>query len=638
MRHGKYPYIPALVALVASLHATSIAQTLIYGGATKPTVIFGDTTITIINAAANFTRIYVVFPPATGNNNANFKSSVMTQGAIDGVTLQVPWSQIEATAPTQTDCTTSLPPDQCQPDPMASGWFHTYSWTSYDNNTASNPCTGVANTSSQWFCDFPNGSGSGYKQVNFQLFGISSDPNSSTPSYVTTNTSYIAATGSGVTTQDVVNVINSPGCTEAYAGSNTVPIGTQFVGSGSSIQVNWSGNPFIVGDIIWVSGVGNTAGHMFDVTGVQGKVISAANTSSFTYAPASGTATGTVTIGTPGVATVVNNTQSWPIPYENPYSSAWQSFLAAAIYHFNNLNSVSSGTGGIWHLRQTASQIAYIRPGIARGGEALPVCPSSPPMATPSSPFSGYTDAGWEMWYTTVVAAVQAARPQMQIMYSINMADPAHPSPLVPTAEAGFAVGSSGVSGLYNGFGSQGLAQSDTAFLPSSCPQLTGIPNTGNNWGCMFNYYWSGAIKTTAKPTTVPLELQQVDCSNPCTATSATCSQGTVSDTCFHGGPPGQTEDLRTLYPFATSNYASILELYSQDALLAFDPKFCILSGGSCDLSNAGGGDSFGTSLSAATQYGFFQYVGIGKGTSGTSTCAATYNQTPQTGSTGDCS
>lgn len=116
------------------------------------------------------------------------------------------------------------------------------------------------------------------------------------------------------------------------------------------------------------------------------------------------------------------------------------------------------------------------------------------------------------------------------------------------------------------------------------------------------------------------------------------CGQGITSDSCFHGGPPGLTQDLRTLYPFATSNYASILELYSQDALLAFDPKFCVLSGGSCDISTGGGGDSFGTNLSAATQYGFFQYVGIGKGTSGTSTCAATYNQTPQTGSNGDCS
>jgi hypothetical protein len=43
------------------------AQTVIYGGSSLgSTKIFGDPTVTtIINAATTFTRIYVVFPPAT---------------------------------------------------------------------------------------------------------------------------------------------------------------------------------------------------------------------------------------------------------------------------------------------------------------------------------------------------------------------------------------------------------------------------------------------------------------------------------------------------------------------------------------------------------------------------------------------
>src|SRR5260370_23359900 len=110
----------------------------------------------------------------------------------------------------------------------------------------------------------------------------------------------------------------------------------------------------------------------------------------------------------------------------------------------------------------------------------------------------------------------------------------------------------------------------------------------------------------TASPTTVPLELQQIDCSNP-TGYQTTFPN---ANNCFQGSPQGQgkTGNLGTLFPFATSNHGSIIELYSQDALLAFDPNYCKISGTTCSSL----GDLFGSSLSADTQYNFYTHVGQG--------------------------
>lgn len=607
--------------LIFILAHSAVAQTKIYGkSSSTPIDIYGDPTV--LNAATIYTRIYVVFPPeAPGTNNTNFVANVMTQSAIDGVTIEVPWNLIENSLPSQTDCTSSSPPDQCQPDVLATGWFHTYSWSTFDNSGTgvANPCAAVANTSSQWFCDFPNGSDS-FKKVNFELFGIGGGPgNGITPAYVTTDTAYVSATGN--TVQDVVNSANSSTCTGAYAGTNTIPVNSTFASNGANpsiVTVTWHGasSPFVNGDIIWVSGVGSG----FDVTGVLGQQVynvgSSLGNGTFQYT-ANGIATGTVTVTSTSNITVVNSTQSWPIPYEAPYSGAWQAFLQAAMYHFNTMNHVRSGVGTPppWNLQQTTSQIAYIRPGVARGGEAIPLCSTSLPMTMPTSPSPAYSPGQWETWYTTVNSTVQSTNPLMQIMYSINAGDPATPNLGIANKEAQIAVAHSNSTGLYNGFGSQGLSQYDITNYPmagdgfqvGSCPGTIGAPNTANNWGCLFTQYWSGSSASWgATPTTVPLELQQIDCSDP----TPTFSGG--SGSCFQGGFPGKTLDLRTLYPFATSHYASILELYSQDALLAFDTNFCHIIGPPFSCSTTAG-DTFGTSLSPGTQYNFFITVGQGQ-------------------------
>lgn len=581
----------ALIALLL-LPTFSMAQTTIYGSNTQLT---GNATV--INAAT--ARIYVVFPPQSdqspAKNNTNFKANVMTQGAIDGVTVPVLWSVVETSAPTTTPC--SPQSDVCQADLSAAGYFHIYSWSAVDGTGCSDT---NSNSISQWFCDFPLTSGH-FKKVNLILYGISNSPtNSATPSYVT-QAWWSAATGFGAT-QDVVNTISTlgtgtsgcsqytgsvapPGATASFTGDNTAP--------NSTINVNWvTTHPFVNGDVIWVSGVGTA----FDITAQNGRVVTVDSPTKFHYTGSG--QTGATVIGPS--ATIIKAVDSWPVPFETPYSAAYLSFLRAAIYHFNHSS--------------VFSQIGYIRPGVSRGGEAFPICKNRPPMTGATPPFS---ESVWNGWYTSVNSGVQNASPQVQILYSINSGDPASPNADYSTQQAGIAISYSNSVGMFNGFGSQGLAQSDTGFVSGNCPDDSTTPDTGNNWGCMFLKYWSaGTI-----PTTVPLELQQVDCSNPTTYTAG-------SGTCFHNGLPGSTLSLATLYPFAKQNHATIFELYSQDALLAYDPKYCDPDTTNQVCKNTTGFDWFDPAIGPDTQYNF--YVNAGQYGSCGSSCpyAAVLNAT----------
>jgi len=421
----------------------------------------------------------------------------------------------------------------------------------------------------------------------------------------------VTAVGGSYQHQDVVNSIDASGCNLVYSGSiKSIPNLARFTGDGAhTVNVtNWPSPPVVAGDTIWVSGLPAAIG----VTGQYGAVVSTSGCgtgANFCYS-----VTGTAT-GGPSIATgVVKAVDSWPVPFEAPYAAGWLAFLKAAIYHFNNLNISGAGYGN-----QNFSQIRYVRPGVAKGGEAQPICTTLLPM-TNTTP--AYSQTEWTAWYTQVAQTVQSASPLMQIMLSINSGSTttsAIPIAEFANAEAGVAIATANSRGLYDGFGSQGLKHSDSGFTPSNCPETgTGSPpDTGNNWGCMFTKYWSGSNTTvgTMPPaaTTVPLELQQIDCSNP-TGTFGS------SDGCFIGSSGGETGNLADDYAFATANHAAILELYSQDALLAYDPKFCDTSGGGMSCKNPMGSglfDWFGADLSASTQYNF--YKNAGQGTSGCS-------------------
>ena len=161
-----------------------------------------------------YTKIYVVFPPqASGNNNTNLKSAVMPQASIDGVTVPVHWSAVETLAPTTTPCS-PVGTDICQQDPAAPTYYHTYdNWSAIDGTG----CTDFnADSVSQWFCDFPSGSGT-FKNVNLMLFGITQGTlNTYTPNYVT-QSSWASAVGFAQP-QDAVNTIDAGGC-GGYAGN-----------------------------------------------------------------------------------------------------------------------------------------------------------------------------------------------------------------------------------------------------------------------------------------------------------------------------------------------------------------------------------------------------------------------------------
>src|SRR6266536_5874184 len=77
-------------ALLVAVSAATAQSTIVYAKGSAKTIV---TNAQVNSNLATYTNIYVVFPPAYGtNNNANFANHVMTQNAIDGVTLQIPWN------------------------------------------------------------------------------------------------------------------------------------------------------------------------------------------------------------------------------------------------------------------------------------------------------------------------------------------------------------------------------------------------------------------------------------------------------------------------------------------------------------------------------------------------------------------
>jgi hypothetical protein len=258
-----------------------LAQTAIRGNTTK---FQGAVTINPgSNPGSVYTHIYALFPPQVNPSGAanhdNFITNVMTQSAIDGVTIGLPWNAVEldSAPPTTTPCS-PLGTDVCQQDLIATNYYHTYSWTVVDGTGCTDTTT---NSSSQWFCDFPSHDGTGvFKKVNFELFGLGPANARYTPSYVTsmgsaTNPDWISATSPGYLHQDVVNVVNAGTACNGYSGAS-LPANTNWKGNGlspSTITVtNWTSPlPFVDGDTIWISGFTGTA-VAFNVTGQYGAV------------------------------------------------------------------------------------------------------------------------------------------------------------------------------------------------------------------------------------------------------------------------------------------------------------------------------------------------------------------------------
>ncbi len=589
-----------------------------------------------VQPPAPFTHVYVVFPPAGGVNNTHFMSTVINQKAIEGVTVANDWSDTETAAPGAGTCS-PVGTDVCQQDSF--GWTHAYDWSDVDAANA------------QWFA-----AQGGTKKVNILLYGIGgSSPqcaltnscvNPITPYYVT-SPGWVAHTSAP--TQDFINA-NKDGCTD-YSGLQTAAMTRDATGL---VTVTENNHGYSNGDLIWVGAstpanyniaqenvqsvqvaanvLTITADNSFPVgmqvifqglgraTFLNGQevTIASATATQFTasltdadYGPtaeSAGTAnpqgvpaqnvtantfqyqTAVTTAGSatsPG--TVLGAKQSWPVPYETPYLTAWEAFIAAAMVHFNNSPNLS--------------QIDYMRVGRAVGGEAYPLCLTNlEQLPAPNT----YSKSGWLNYYTEIDDFVQAQNPKMQILDPLNQAGmPADAT--YGDAEAATAVAHRNASGAVNGFGSQGMQASDITSYDAT-PQ----GDCSSDWCAMFNLYY----QTPGSP----LELQQVGLSAPVAI----------------AGTESATGDLRPLLPFAVTRHMSVLELYSLDALLAYDPYYCVLTVPDTQVCVAGTGATTGSvmipaiQLPAIDQYDYFQAAGQPgqAGATGDGSYAATINST----------
>jgi hypothetical protein len=560
-----------IVVLVPRLVAAQTPPTL--ASFSGPATVQGASVVSV-SLPTQFTHIYVFSPPVVSStNNTKFLANVMPQAAIDGVSVLVHWGKVETSAPASGACG-GANSDIMQTDSV--GYCHTYSWTALDGTACSLP--GSAGTGfAQFFCTANTW---GTKSVNPLISGISNTPNTDTPDYVF-SASWASATSA---TQHVIN--NLKDACGLYKGYSTVTSAS--MNATGTVTLTFSGAvPFSDGDTIWVA---NFLPASFNVTSQAGATF---QISGSTYTYKSGCSSGCTAVSTTQ-GQVVSAQSSWPIPSDKPYMVAYRAFVAAAAYHYGH-----DRTDG----KVNPSQVAYFRAGYARGAEGNVECWRQ----WPGYVSDAQSKQDWLNFYADTSSYVMGLQAPFHIQTSINEA--ILPSGTIDTtwasAEAGISVQySGGNDGKVFGFGAQGLQQSDITNYSMMLPCTS-------DWCAQFDQYWPGGPSYQY----TDFELQQIDCSNP-------DNGGSGSDTCFQGGHPGKTGDLRTLLPFVTARHATILELYYQDAALAYDPSFCTVSGSTCSAS----GEVF-SGLSAATQYDFFNAVGQG------TNCPAHVS-----GGTGDCS
>ncbi len=337
--------------------------------------------------------------------------------------------------------------------------------------------------------------------------------------------------GGGNTSGPVsMNVLIPPGAQNNSGISQFVLNNSQAPVSGATFQVEWSAIDNGSGTYDWTYPDGEiglltssekanfifwaNADSSSDDCSSQGQFgdPSAGNCAIPSYVWTALAATGDYTVCTPSNA---NGPQRIPNYFALAFQTNYQNFIKAAIAHY-----------------ASNSQVGYIRFGLGRGGETIPVGDWDSGDAC-SQQFAawGLTDATvsttWEPYLGAMLAFEAANNPSgKQLMVGITpMNGNGVPDFLAQTAVP-----------LHIGFGSQGLEASDVG----NCAGSTA------DWCTLFHTY-SGQV---------PLELQTIGQSCPQSPTS--CATGS----------------LVTLLPFAVSNDATILEIYYQDWLTAFDPNY----------------------------------------------------------------
>ncbi len=173
----------------------------------------------------------------------------------------------------------------------------------------------------------------------------------------------------------------------------------------------------------------------------------------------------------------------------------------------------------------TNGSIGYIRIGLGRGGETFPSQNfGNDPCTSVFEKKWGWSDTTWTNYVNAMLNYEATLHSPKQLMVGIDSVD----SSSMPDSEAATAVS------LKMGFGNQGFQQND----------ITKYPHCSSDWCDLFDEYTGD----------VPLELQTIALSSP------------------QNQPP--VGSLVNLLPFAVSHHVTILEIYTDDWLLAFDPKY----------------------------------------------------------------
>jgi hypothetical protein len=173
----------------------------------------------------------------------------------------------------------------------------------------------------------------------------------------------------------------------------------------------------------------------------------------------------------------------------------------------------------------TNASIGYIRFGLGRGGETFPAQNFGTDACTQTFITNwGWSDATWEAYVNGMIDYEATLNSPKQLMFGLDTVD----TLAMADIEAANAVP------LKVALGNEGLDANDIAKYPMCSA----------DWCTLFALYKGD----------VPFELQTIEASNP---------DGT-----------GVVGSLTTILPFAVQHGATIMEIYTEDWLQAFDPNY----------------------------------------------------------------
>jgi hypothetical protein len=392
--------------------------------------------------------------------------------------------------------------------------YHQYDWSPYESRGSGTLPLGIYS----WFDPFtdPSTMITTPKKVNFILSGVSTGGgiNTATPWYVTSSSTYLAKFTPA--SQDVLNVAKD--CTNIPWKGTAASSRVMFTGSGTSTLTVTSPScctgtwpTLYSNDLVWVYN-GSVAAY-----NVSAQPITVTGMDTFTY-------TGSGSTSLPCTDCIyITKSQSSPVPYEQPYVTAWQAFMAAANQHFNPGYEVTNASMASVNVGATGTgQLGYVRSGTWTGGESFAYCiqglnsaGATVGLTQLGSPYAYTCDkatAGncsstsgrsqtntnntWLIDYTKKINYIQSLNPTLPRYWPI---DTIAGDNSYATSMAADAVAAINGQGYLNGFGSQGLSLLDD--LGAGCT------------GAIAD--WCDLFSMTYQSFGTPRELQQISISDP---------------------------------------------------------------------------------------------------------------------------